>query len=80
MFRYIPTNVYKKKITRRALRRIFSPLQEDGRFQSLYNDEIYDQYHDPTIMDKIRQNSLRWADHLIRVDEDGLTTALLFLI
>ncbi|CAD7087998.1 unnamed protein product [Hermetia illucens] len=58
---------------RRILRRIFGPLHEDGRFRSLHNDEIYERYHDRTVVDKIRLNRLRWAGHLIRMDEDDPT-------
>lgn len=40
--------------------------------QPTNTDVIYERYHDGRLMDEIRHNRLRWAEHLIYVDESNL--------
>ena len=44
---------------RKVLRRIFGPIQENGRWRLRWNKELYD----INIVEDIKIKKLRWADH-----------------
>ena len=37
----------------------------------LYNEELHSLYHSPNIFRVIKSRRLRWAGHVVRMEEDG---------
>ena len=42
----------------------------EGQWRSWYNDELYEMYDDPTVDQLIKLVSLRWAEHVVRIETD----------
>ena len=58
-------------IDNRILRRIFGPKKdESGEWRRLHNEELYCLYHSPNIIRVIKSKRLRWAGHVVRMEED----------
>jgi hypothetical protein len=55
------------------LRAIFGPTNDNGEWRIKYNDELYTLYKDSDIITYIKINGLRWARHLIRLEEQNRT-------
>jgi hypothetical protein len=54
----------------RVLRRIFGPKrEEDGSWIKLHNDEIHSLYSSPNIVRVIKSRRMRWAGHVVRMEE-----------
>ena len=54
----------------RILRRIFGPKRdENGEWRRLHNDELLHLYHSPKIFRGIKPKRLKWADHIVRMEE-----------
>ncbi|GFV18513.1 endonuclease-reverse transcriptase [Trichonephila clavipes] len=56
---------------RKILRTIFNSVQEGERWRTRYNFELYRLYQQPQITQVIRNNRLRWLDHIWRSSEDN---------
>lgn len=56
---------------RKVLRMIFGALCVEGEWRIRYNHELYQLYEHPNIADKIRTKRLRWAGHLVRMDDNA---------
>jgi hypothetical protein len=54
---------------RKFLRAIFGPTKENGEWRIKYNNELYTLYKESDIVTYIKINSLRWAGHVIRLEE-----------
>jgi hypothetical protein len=53
-----------------VLRRIFgSKREEDGSWRKLHNDELDSLYFSPNIIRAIKSRRMRWAVHVVRMDE-----------
>ena len=55
----------------RILRRIFGPKRdENGERRRLNNEELHSLYRSPNIVRVVKFRRLRWAGHLVRMEED----------
>ena len=65
-----------KIFERKILRKILGPVNEKGIWRLRYNDEIYNLYSEPNIVNIGR---LRWIGHVMRMEEDNATRRLTLL-
>jgi hypothetical protein len=56
---------------RKVLRAIFGPTNDNGEWRIKYNDELYTLCKDSDIITYIKFNLLRWAGHVIRLEEQN---------
>ena len=54
---------------RNILRKIFGPVNDGIRWRVKTNNELYDMYKFPNIVNSIRISRLRWAGHVRRMEE-----------
>ena len=66
-------NTFERKI----LRRIYGPIQEEGRWHPRWNNELYTLYDDLNIVEDIKIGRLRWAGHIIRMEEERIPEEVL---
>jgi hypothetical protein len=57
---------------RKILRRIYGPLMDGGRWRIRTSQELYQQYGENDIVKFCKLSKLRWAEHVIRQDDDDL--------
>jgi hypothetical protein len=55
---------------RKILRRIISPVNENGRWRRRCNKELYSVYKGPVVTDIVRAARLRWAGHVVRMNAE----------
>ena len=54
----------------RILRRIFGPKRdENGEWRRLHNEEFHSLYRLPNVVRVIKSRRLRWAGHVVRMEE-----------
>ena len=56
---------------RRILRTIYGPVRDHNGWRRRYNRELYDIYAEPDVISSIKVGRLRWAGHVIRMDDDN---------
>ena len=56
----------------RVMKRIFGPNRDDGtgEWRKLYNEELNDLYSSPNIVRVIKSRKIRWAGHVILMEEN----------
>jgi hypothetical protein len=54
---------------RKILGRTCGPICEGGQWRKMYNRELEELYNEPSIVKVIKFSRLRWADHVVRMDE-----------
>ena len=54
---------------RKILRAIFGPTNDNGEWRIRYNNELFTLYKENDTVTYIKINRLRWAGHVIRVEE-----------
>jgi hypothetical protein len=54
---------------RKVLRRIYGPINDNGQWRKLYNDEIKQIYQTPSITEFLRAQRLLWIGHVQRMNE-----------
>jgi hypothetical protein len=64
----------------KILRAIFGPTNEKGEWRIKYNDELYTLYKDSDIVTYTKVNRLRWAGHVIRLEEQSPTRRVLVAV
>jgi hypothetical protein len=68
--------VFKRKI----LWAIFGSTNENGEWKIRYNNELYTLYTENDIVTHVKVNRLRWAGHVIRLDEQSPTRRILVAV
>ena len=53
------------------MRAIFGPTNKYGEWRIKYNNELYTLYKESDIVTYIKINHLRWAGHIIRLEEQS---------
>jgi hypothetical protein len=61
---------------RKVLRANFGPTNDNGEWRIKYNDELYTLCKDSDIITYIKINHLRWAGHVIRLEEQNSARSL----
>ena len=56
---------------RKVLTAIFGPTNDNGEWRIKYNDELYTLYKDSDIIIYIKISRLRWAGHVIRLEDQN---------
>ena len=64
---------------RKILRAIFGPTNDNGEWRIKYN-ELYTLYKDRDIVTYIKINRLKWAGHVIRMEEQSPTRRVLVAV
>jgi hypothetical protein len=64
---------------RKILRAIFGPTNGNGEWRIRYNNELYTLYKENDIVTYITINRLRWAGHVIRLEEQSPARRVLVL-
>jgi hypothetical protein len=62
---------------RKILRRIYGPTQEGGRWRPTWNNELYNLYNEPNIVEDIKISRLGCAGHIIRMEEERIPKKVL---
>jgi len=62
---------------RKILRRICCPTQEEGRWRSRWNSELYSLYNEPNIVEDIKIRKLGLEVHIIRMEEERIPKKVL---
>jgi hypothetical protein len=57
-------SVFERKI----LRRIYGPGQDNGKWRTGYNKEMYELYGEPDLVTCIKLKWLQWAGHIQRME------------
>ena len=53
------------------LRRIFGPKRdENGEWRRFHNEELHSLYRSPNIVRMMKSRRLRWAEHIVRMEEN----------
>ena len=55
------------------------PVNENGMWWIRYNDEIFNLYSEPNIVNIIKVAKLRWIGHIMRMEEENTTRRLTLL-
>jgi hypothetical protein len=55
----------------KVLRKIFGPKRDEvtGGWRKLHNEELHDFYSSPSIIRIIKSRRMRWAGHVVRLEE-----------
>jgi hypothetical protein len=64
---------------RNILRRIYGAVQIDGVWRRRYSKELYSLFNDVDIIKRIKINSLRWAGHVIRRENEEIINRLMIV-
>jgi hypothetical protein len=67
---------YKRVFERKVLRAIFGPTNDNGEWRIKYSDKLYTLYKDSDIITYIKINRLRWARHVIQLEEQPCKKSL----
>ena len=62
------SSIFKSKI----LHRIYGPVCKRGQWQKRYNKELEELNIEPDIVNVIKLSRLRWAGHVVQMDENEL--------
>jgi len=65
---------------RKTLRAIFGPTNDNGEWRIKYNNELYTLYKESDIVTYIKINRLKWAGHVIHMEEQSNTRRILVAV
>ena len=63
---------------RKPFRRIYGPICEGGQWWKRYNRELEELYNKPNIVNAIKSSRLKWAGHVVQMDENELPIQILW--
>jgi hypothetical protein len=58
---------------RKILRSIFGAVRDEGQLRRRYNFDLYKLYDEPDFVKYIQINRLKWAGHVMRMDNNRIT-------
>ena len=70
-------NVFERKVYRRILGSGYDNEKENWKIST--NKEIYASVKNPTVIEAIRLNRLRWFGHIQRMDENKIPKRVLYM-
>ena len=70
-------NIFERKVYRRILGPVYD--NEKGNWRILTDKEIYASVKNPTIIETIRLNRLRWFGHVQRMEESRIPKRVLYM-
>jgi len=70
----VERSIFESKI----LRRVYGPLGEGGTSRKGYRRELEEPYDEPIIGNVIKSSRLRWAVHVVRIDDKELPKKILW--
>jgi hypothetical protein len=62
---------------RNILRRIYGLTQEGGCWRPRWNNELYNLYKEPKVVEDIKIIRLEWTGHIIRMEEERIPKKVL---
>ena len=62
------------------MRAIFGPTGDNGDWRIKYNNDLYTLYKESDIVAYIKINRLKWAGHVIRMEEQSATRRVLVAV
>jgi hypothetical protein len=65
---------------RKILRAIFVPTNDNGEWRIKYNNELYALYKESDTVTYIKMNRLKWAGHVICMEEQSPTRRVLVAV
>ena len=65
---------------RKILRAIFGPTNDNGEWRIKYNSEFYILYRESDVVTYIKINRLKWAGHVIGMEEQSATRRVLVAV
>ena len=65
---------------RKILRAIFGPTNDNGEWRIKYINELYTLYKESDIVTYIKINRLKWAGHVIRMEDQSPTRRVLVAV
>jgi len=77
---HLPLEIKKINTRFEILRAIFGPTNEKGEWRIKHNHELYALYKDSDIVTYIKVNRLRWAGHVIRLEEQSPARTVLVAV
>jgi hypothetical protein len=63
---------------RKVLRKIYGPVNDKGKWQIRYNNELYQLLGEPDIIKEVQARRVRWLGHLFRGNESNPCRKLRF--
>jgi hypothetical protein len=69
----IALNTFERKISRK----MYGPIQENGIWRKRCNHELYNLYNDVEISKKAKISRMKWAGHVLRMNDEELTKKLM---
>ena len=65
---------------RKILRAVFGPTNDNGEWRIKYNNELYTLCKESDTVTYIKINRLKWAGHVIRMEEQSATRRVLVAV
>jgi len=65
---------------RKILRAIFEPTNDNGEWRIKYNNELYTLYRESDVVTYIKINRVKWAGHVIGMEEQSPTRRVLVAV
>ncbi|KAJ4440945.1 hypothetical protein ANN_10794 [Periplaneta americana] len=62
---------------RKILRRIIGPVNENGQWEIMYNQEVMEQYRDMDVVTHIKLRRLEWAGHINRMENQRISRKIM---
>jgi hypothetical protein len=67
-------DIFEQKI----IRRIYGPVKDRDQWRCRYNKQLCDLFKEPRLSVIIKIGRLRWAGHVIRMEENSMPRRLMY--